>query len=359
LYFSRNINTRTNSNRGSNVLQIFKNRLVNNEWTNTEKINFCDSLHSYCHPTLNKNGNKMYFASNIDGGFGGMDIYYSNYENSKWSKPINMGSKVNSSSNEVFPFIYGDSILYFSSDNNSGMGGLDIYSVNLNKDEDLILLEAPINSIYDDFGIFLDSTINNGYISSNRNLQTNDDIYFFYDKYPKVKNCNKFENPKYCFTFFEENDIQSIDSVELVYEWNLGDGNKILGKEASHCYSKSGNYTIDLNIIEKISGELFYNQASYEFNLEDSAQLYINTIDTAIANKAFKIDCFKSKLEGYKIIDFYWDFGDNTYSKGKFGNHFYKSSGTYKLVLSVNCFNELTNKKEVFSIYKNITVLEK
>jgi outer membrane protein OmpA-like peptidoglycan-associated protein len=117
----------------------------------------------------------------MPGGYGKSDIYFSVFSNSQWSKPFNLGPKINTEGNEFFPFISNDGIVYFASDGHGGLGGLDIYfSVPergvFNSIENM---GYPVNSSRDDFGLVLDSTGVKGYFTSNRvGGKGNDDLYF-------------------------------------------------------------------------------------------------------------------------------------------------------------------------------------
>lgn len=136
------------------------------------------------HPELSKDGKTLYFSSDMPGGFGGSDLYMSNLdENGKWSEPKNLGANINTPGDELTPYIYNDSALYFSSNGYPGFGGLDIFKLPLNKIEssEPMLLEAPINSVSDDFGILIDpNNVEFGFITSNRfGGSGDDDIYLF------------------------------------------------------------------------------------------------------------------------------------------------------------------------------------
>ena len=321
-------------------LQLFQSEFKNNTWTAPVKLPFCKNEFSFTHPSLSSDGKTLFFSSNMNGGFGGMDLYYSTIEEGVWSKPINLGTKINSSLNEVFPFISVSNVLFFSSYVSGGFGGLDLYSFIIKDSSQSVkhLLDPPLNSISDDFGISADSEGNEGYISSNRNEINNDDIYFFKIKYPSIKNCTPFIAPRYCFTFYEEssdNSLTSESGSKLIYEWNLGDGTKIKNLEAKHCFKRPGNYNVELNIVEEASGALFYNQASYEFEVVDSEQVYINCPDTVATNAIININAYKSKISGSTILKYYWNLGDGNYSNGINGNYVYKNEGKYTIKLGL------------------------
>ena len=134
------------------------------------------------HPSLNYDGSRLFFTSNMPGGYGKMDIYFVDWDGTKWSDPINLGPEVNTSGNEVFPYIHDNGALFFSSTGLRGLGGLDVYMIDLSGSEwgKVINLGQPFNSKYDDFGLILDKESTRGFFSSNRNGGSGkDDIYAF------------------------------------------------------------------------------------------------------------------------------------------------------------------------------------
>ncbi len=132
------------------------------------------------HPTFDRNGTRMIFASDRPGGYGQMDLWYSDWEEGTWTEPRNMGPVINTPFNEVFPN-HAYNRLFFSSDRqDKGYGGLDLYysSKSLNYDE-VYNLRAPVNGPYDDFGTTFSSS-QGGYLASNRRGGSGgDDIYIF------------------------------------------------------------------------------------------------------------------------------------------------------------------------------------
>ena len=140
--------------------------------------------YSYCHPTLSPDGKRLYFSSNMPGGFGGMDLYMIRKMNdSTWTPPINLGARINTSKNEVFPFMKDDGNLFYASNGSKkGKGGLDIFQIEIEKrNAAAIPLGEPFNTEGDDFGImFLPNNDKKGYFSSNRKGGSGgDDIYEF------------------------------------------------------------------------------------------------------------------------------------------------------------------------------------
>jgi len=135
-----------------------------------------------CHPSVSLNGNKLYFASNRPGGFGGLDIWVSEMKDGAWQSPKNLGPTVNTKGNESFPYVAADDKLYYSSNGLLGFGGLDIFMTSFDKVDNAwtepINLGEPMNSTYDDFGLIINNEKNGGYLSSNRiGGLGEDDIY--------------------------------------------------------------------------------------------------------------------------------------------------------------------------------------
>ena len=143
------------------------------------------------HPALTPDDLNMVFASNMPGGYGGKDLWMITYnkKEKRWSDPVNLGEGVNTSGDEMFPYVKADGTLYFASNGHVGLGGMDIFSAeNLgeNKWGNPTNLQYPINSSSDDFGIIYEKDKDQGYFTSNRpGGKGQDDIYSF--KMPPVE----------------------------------------------------------------------------------------------------------------------------------------------------------------------------
>lgn len=141
---------------------------------------------SFYYPYFDYDSGKLYFTANFDDGYGGTDIYYVYTNNGQiMSEPINLGPRINSSGNEISPFIH-DGSLYFSSDIFYGLGGMDVYKSNLQADETFSIpvnIGSGINSEADDFGFIIRADEKKGFIgyfASNRpGGLGKDDIYGF------------------------------------------------------------------------------------------------------------------------------------------------------------------------------------
>ncbi len=143
--------------------------------------------YSLGHATVTKDGKRMYFISDMPGGYGQTDLYLSEYENGAWQKPENLGQAINTEGREMFPYVHEDGTLFFSTDGRAGLGGLDLYFTVPAMDAyfEPQSLGYPINSNFDDFGFALNEDLKTGYFSSNRGGgKGKDDIYFFRSKEP-------------------------------------------------------------------------------------------------------------------------------------------------------------------------------
>lgn len=181
VFFTRNIAKRNKKKEYS--LQIFTALQKGEDFGDAKKIDFSDAQANDAHPALSPDGQYLYFASDREGGLGGMDIWRSSFSDGKWGEPANLGPKVNTAGNEVFPFVYDDGTVYFASDGWGGLGGLDVFYVEQMETggwADPINIGTPINSNKDDFSYTLNALGTEGYFTSAREGgQGKDDIYHF------------------------------------------------------------------------------------------------------------------------------------------------------------------------------------
>jgi len=153
------------------------------KWGELQSLPFNSDEYSVAHPALSADGNKLYFASDMPGGFGGMDLYVSEKESGRWGPPMNLGPDVNTEGHEIFPFSALDGRLFFASDGHVGLGGLDIFFTSL-KEEGVWTapenLGYPINTVSDDFGLVNNDEGTCGFFSSDREGGVgHDDIFSF------------------------------------------------------------------------------------------------------------------------------------------------------------------------------------
>lgn len=180
IYFTRN--GQVQGNKGSLNLKIYRATLAGTDWVNQEPLPFASDEFDICHPSMNIEGNKLYFASNQPGGYGGYDLYEVDFDKGFWGRPRNLGPEINTEGNEVFPFIHRTNELFFASDGHVGLGGLDVFKARITRGvfKGVENLKAPINSPKDDFSFIADSSKTLGFFASNRPGGVgSDDLYAY------------------------------------------------------------------------------------------------------------------------------------------------------------------------------------
>lgn len=190
VYFTRN-----NYNKGKKKsdsenttgLKIYKASLIDGKFTNVIELPFNNDEYNFAHPALSPDEKTMYFASDMPGSMGvkGQADLYKVVINADgtFGTPVNLGPKINTPGKETFPFVSNDNELYFSSDGQPGLGGLDVFVAKMDKDgnfDDVINVGKPVNSPMDDFAFLIDTKTQIGFVSSNREGGLGyDDIYKF------------------------------------------------------------------------------------------------------------------------------------------------------------------------------------
>jgi outer membrane protein OmpA-like peptidoglycan-associated protein len=151
-------------------MRLYYSRKTGETWGEPVPLPFNTNEFDDCHPAISIDGDKLFFASNRPGGFGGMDIYVSYRVGESWSEPVNLGAGVNTKGNDAFPFIHADNTLYFASDGQADRkGGFDLY-YSISEGSiwtKPINLGEPFNTGGDDIGLIVDLNKINGYFSSN------------------------------------------------------------------------------------------------------------------------------------------------------------------------------------------------
>lgn len=200
--------------------QIYHATKTGTSWKDVKKLSFNMSEYSFRHPSLSIDGKKLYFSSNRPGGKGGYDIWVSTLTNGEWGEPTNVDS-INTAANEAFPFIHASGFLFFASDISGGMGGFDIYytqpteSKALGKPKNL---GTPFNSKNDDFGLILDLDRKNGYFTSSRaGGKGMDDIYTFNSEKKIPVGVEDFKPRKMMLCILDKNDNSSIGEATIKY----------------------------------------------------------------------------------------------------------------------------------------------
>ncbi|MCF6347607.1 MAG: OmpA family protein [Flavobacteriaceae bacterium] len=192
VYFSAKKDKRKRSKEKD---QLFKANIdASGNWINIKKLPFNNDKYSTGQPTLSNDDKQLYFVSNRPSSNGGNDIFVVTInDDGTYSKPKNLGKNINTHGDEITPYITDNNMLYFSSNGREGsLGDLDVYASQIidNSPSEPVHLEAPINSINNDFAYIINKNNNSGYFSSNRlQGQDNNDIYSFILEEPTPEKC--------------------------------------------------------------------------------------------------------------------------------------------------------------------------
>ena len=334
IYFTRNIrfdNSFGNYTKDDNTLNIYYSSYINGEYRNPQLVfTRSDQKYSYAFPAISPEGDILIYSSDIQGGFGGFDLYICRLKGRRWSDPENMGENINTGGHEIYPFIHSSGRVYFSSNRKNGMGRQDIYytyeyegtwSIPENIGE-------PFNSKFNDFGVYISDDLKSGYITSDR--KRSNDIYRFEILYPTFDECKPMEENYFCYEFYDKTNAE-LDTMAFKYQWDLGDGTIVTKEQVEHCYAEPGTYFVQLNVIDVVTGEILENQSNYTMDIKYIEQVYINSVDTVYTNEEIVFDGLETNLENFDIDEYYWFFGDDDWALGSTVSHKYQKPGIYEV----------------------------
>lgn len=177
-------NYKSTSTSGIRNLELFESTFRDNKWSPLAAFPLNNKEYSVGHPALSADGKVLYFASDMPGGKGGVDLYKCERgADGKWGKAENLGDNINTEGNESFPFIHESGMLFFSSDGHPGLGGLDVFASRLSNGKfgKIKNLGAPVNGSKDDFSFVMNEKQSKGYFASNREGGKGDDDIYAYD----------------------------------------------------------------------------------------------------------------------------------------------------------------------------------
>lgn len=343
-------------------LGIYQATYNGNKWIMSDEFPANNEEYNVAFPCLSPDGTKLVFSMTNENG--DYDIYISEQINGRWSNPEDIGPVINTNQDEVTPFLHSNGRLYFSSQGHNSTGGLDVFyteKIN-NKWISPINLPRQINSRRNDFGYVLSPSMDTGYIASNRR---NDiyDIYMFTSDFPTFEDCPEQKEESFCYDF-EETGSMDLDTTSLKYEWDFGDGHKIRSTSASHCFSQPGFYLVSLNVIDTLTGEVYFSEASYDLLIEPYEQPYITVPDTVYVNDEVEMSADSSVIRRFEPDEYFWDFGDGIIENGKSTEHVFTKTGSYYIRLGILSKEKNEEEDEIdFSqracSHKQIIVIEK
>jgi outer membrane protein OmpA-like peptidoglycan-associated protein len=342
-------------NLPSNTMGIYSANLRDGIWTNTKAFPYNSTEYSIGTPALSPDGMRIFFASDMPGGYGGTDIYYSEYLDGNWQKPINLGEEINTSGNESYPFINSSGQLFFASDGLPGFGGKDIfYTLEANGNwQKPIHLERNINSTADDYGLITDLNFEKGFFSSNR--KHSHDVYSFKSEMPQFGYCDTIKFKPQCFEFYDD---RFTDTLHLKYEWNFGKGVRKQGFKVENCFTQPGNYEVVLTITHKLADSVYQTKTVHSFEVNSLEPACFLSPDLVVKGNN---TAFKSVLEGFNqfnIENIYWDFGDGYKDKRISSTYIFKETGTRTISLGIEGKKDSYGRIPRKCVSKEINILE-
>jgi len=193
-FFSKTVSVKPSKgifSKKEKIHKIYRADKINGEWQHFRELKLCPKYYSAAHPTVSYDGKRLFFASDMPGTYGEFDIYVTSINNNgTYGLAKNLGAKVNTKKNDMYPSIIGKNTLFFASEGRDGFGGLDVYmaQVDQRKVGLAINLGSPINSSNDDFSISFKTKDGMGFVMSNRGASKSNvqQVAFSYDQ-PTLK----------------------------------------------------------------------------------------------------------------------------------------------------------------------------
>ncbi|MDR6969689.1 hypothetical protein J2X31_003727, partial [Flavobacterium arsenatis] len=174
MYFSRDSHAENSFEKDKALkakfgqVHLFRATRNGDKWGSITPLPFNSKSYSTSSPSISKDGKTLYFTSDMPGSIGQSDIWKVSVSGDQYGTPENLGPKVNTEGKEQFPFITDENVLYFSSNGRQGLGGLDVFSIDLKTTEEARNVGKPVNSEKDDFSFSFNTVNNIGFFASNR-----------------------------------------------------------------------------------------------------------------------------------------------------------------------------------------------
>lgn len=358
MYFTQNIKAKKMGQQDR--LGIFVSKYEDGFWSKkrTFAYNCQNDEYSVAHPALTHDGKTLVFTSDMEGNDNGKDLFICfKDEYNNWSEPKNLGKKINSDKNEVFPSFDKEGNLYFASDGYSRNKGLDILFAERLSDgtwDKPKLLPEPINSEKDDFGLTT-ITGSEGYFTSNRK-RGNDDIFKFYlpiDKTPEFTGCKPNSKQYLCYLIEDEN-LQVSNDNNYRFDWKFDDGTTKHGISIKNCFPEPGQYYIKLDITDTITHEIYKGVSDVLVVIEKVDRPFIVSDDTAKKFETIQFSVVQQEKVPFKITEYYWMVDGKKTVNEENTTFVFEEPGTYRITLGV--IGNPDKSKEKRCVYKDIII---
>ncbi|MCQ2297954.1 MAG: OmpA family protein [Bacteroidales bacterium] len=279
IFTSVKVNPAMDGEKKSSKKKKDPNADLNAQWDVPELIHLGDTEYNYLYPAISRDGLTLYFTSDMPGGYGGYDLWVARRKSvaDEFGVPRNLGPKINTAGREVYPTLQGDTIMYFSSDGHPGLGGLDLFKTQLegSRFSTPVNMGYPINTSRDEMSLFFyppteHYMLERGFFSSNR------DVPYPHEQRPETKG-KKFPAPNDDIYYFElppllytiEGTIRDEKSMQLVEHAKV----RIVGSNGTEYETytdKKGFYRFDeKQILRNTIYKMYVSKVDY-FTLEGS-----------------------------------------------------------------------------------------
>ncbi len=346
-------------NRDFDPLGLYFADYVDGGWTNIRAFEYNDPHAWLFSPALSADGSTLFYAANMEGGEGGFDLYVSYFNRDRWSEPENLGPNVNSSGHEIYPSIHESGRLVFSSDGrDNDRGGFDLFETVYTNGAwlEAIKLEAPFNSLSNDYHAWFSEDMKSGYLTSDRQGGSKD-IFEFATDIPAFESVAPIKKTYYKYRIYDKK-LDTVDTKLFNYSWTINDTLTIPGDNIIYKFPGPGTYVCKLNVYDIQLDTLVEGQTVKTLNINLNEQAVIICPDTIQVGNTVDFDASQSYLPGFDVGRYVWDFGDGRFGQGILVPHTYNYPGKFKVILGVEERKQnRRHEPEVRANFKEVVVI--
>ncbi|MCU4154867.1 PKD domain-containing protein [Carboxylicivirga sp. A043] len=340
-------------NKDKGVYGIYIAKGKGDNYRRERILPFNSSRYSTAHPSISPDGRFMFFISDMGGGYGQTDIYVSERTGTEWGPAQNLGSQVNTTGAERFPFYHESGKLYFASDSLGGQGGFDIFYTYRTEDgwAKPVALDEKINTAANEFSCYIDASEQHGYFASDRD--GDDDLFEFTYLFPVFGPGTKQKENTYTYRFYDR--MNGKGDGPLKYVWYFGDGSKAEGDTVIHKYKAPGTYHVQSVLVDTIDNVELFVLNDFHQDVKKKIQVYINVPDEVKVGELQTLDALESNLGDFEANGFYWELPDGTKQKGETIQYIFRTKG--KHIVKCGTISKHDPHQKMCT-YKEINVIE-
>ncbi len=337
-----------------NLFGVYMAKEKNNGYARAKALPF-NSRSSYNtgHPSVSPDGRYLFFASDMEGGYGQSDLYVSERIDGEWGPVQNLGAIINTDGRERYPFYHQSGKLYFASDSHDGQGGFDLFYTYRTQDgwAKPISLNEGINTSANEFSCYIDPGEQHGYFASDRD--GDDDLFEFTYLFPVFGEATRQKENTYTYRFYDR--MNGKGDGPLKYVWYFGDGAKADGDTVIHQYKQPGTYHVQSVLVDTIDNVELFVLNDFHQDVKKKIQVYINLSDEVKAGELQTLDALQSILGDFKPNGFYWELPDGSKQKGETIQYIFRTKG--KHIVKCGTISQ-DDPHQKMCTYKEINVIE-